>query len=152
MNANIVCPCCLDEINPLEAEALPCCHIFHGRCLAEFLQSRYGASKRCPLCRTSIMTVSSCLKDVIDWQALLASVHNDAEFLEEICQDLRDQLIKHGELDSLREAISNRDPDGINRWCDPVVSSLSYFCANNSINSGRVVWNVGRRYSNTDAD
>jgi hypothetical protein len=152
MADSIICSCCLDDIHPSEAEALPCCHVFHRMCLAEFLRSRFGASKLCPVCRTSIRTVSSCPVEIIDWEALLESVHKDVEFVKEICQDLKDQLIKNGEIESIREAILNRDPNTICRWCDPVVSSLSYFCARNAVNSGRILWSLGRRSDNTEAD
>ncbi|KDP25432.1 hypothetical protein JCGZ_20588 [Jatropha curcas] len=54
--SDLDCSICLDELLVgSEAKCLPCSHVYHGNCIAEWLKN----SNTCPLCRYSLPTDSS---------------------------------------------------------------------------------------------
>jgi hypothetical protein len=55
------CPICYDALGgPLNVSALPCFHVFHTKCIAEWCERAEGLHDTCPMCREAVpMAVSS---------------------------------------------------------------------------------------------
>jgi hypothetical protein len=55
------CPICYDALgDPSRVSALPCFHVFHTKCIAEWCERAEGLHDTCPMCREAVpMAVSS---------------------------------------------------------------------------------------------
>jgi hypothetical protein len=55
------CPICYDALgDSKDVSALPCFHVFHTNCIAEWCERAAGLHDTCPLCRTAVpIAVSS---------------------------------------------------------------------------------------------
>ena len=54
------CPICYEPLGAEQVSALPCLHVFHTKCIAEWCDSSAGLQDTCPICREAVpLNVSS---------------------------------------------------------------------------------------------